>query len=115
MRFLLLGLNLLASFASAAAGVIATVNPAALSGSIQVTNGERFYQRMYTARTIPLELLAGLLPYYFDGPLVSLVIGASAVIQAADIAIGLGKDDFKMISGALIATIIHSSCALLIR
>lgn len=114
MRWLL-GLNFLASFASAAAGVIAAANPAALSGSTQVTNGERFYQRMYTARTIPFELLAGLLPCYFDGRLVSLVIGASAVVQLADIAIGLGKGDLKMVSGALIATVVHTLCFFLVR
>lgn len=112
---LLLGLNFLASFASAMAGVIAAANPAALSGSTQVTDGERFYQRMYTARTIPFELLAGLLPCYFDGPLVSLVIGASAVVQAADMAIGLGKGDLKMVSGALIATVVHTLCFFYIR
>ncbi|KAJ5811981.1 hypothetical protein N7474_008282 [Penicillium riverlandense] len=111
----LLGLNLLASLASAAAGVIAAANPGALSGSTHVTDGERFYQRMYSARTIPFELLAGLLPCYFDGPLVSLVVGASAAVQAADVAIGLGKGDLKMVSGALIATVVHAVCFFSVR
>lgn len=112
---LLLGLNLLASFASAAGGVIAAASPATLSGSTQVTAGEYFYQRLYTARAIPLELLAGLAPLYYDGPVVSLVVAASAIVQAADVAIGFSKGDGAVVVGASVATVIHTLCFISIR
>ncbi|KAJ5668946.1 hypothetical protein N7462_010016 [Penicillium macrosclerotiorum] len=107
---LLLGLNLLASFVSATGGVIAASNPATLSGSTQVTSGERYYQRMYTVRTIPFELLSGLAPFYYTGPVVSLLVGVSAIVQAADVAIGFGQGDRGMIVGASVATVIHTLC-----
>ncbi|KAJ5835998.1 hypothetical protein N7447_002024 [Penicillium robsamsonii] len=110
-QFLLL-LNSLASFASVAGAMISIAKPEALSGSLQVTNGERFYQRMYAVRAVPLEALAAILPFYLGGPAVASVVGVSAFVQAADVMIGVSKKDAGMILGASFATAIHVLCFL---
>lgn len=102
--------NLLASVVSTAGAVIAFANPSALSGSSQVTNGELYYQRMYTARALPLGILTGILPFYYKGPMVASVILASAVVQAVDVVIGYSKGDRGMMCGASLATAIHTLC-----
>jgi hypothetical protein len=103
-------LNSLASFSSATAAIISTARPASLSGSSHVTNGERFYQRMYAVRAVPLELLTGVLPFYLKGPAVASVIGVAAFVQAADVVIGIGKKDIGMMFGASFATAVHIVC-----
>lgn len=104
-------LNLLASIASAGFGVIAIINPSVLSRSSQVTNGERFYQRMYSARAVTWELLTGILPFYHvRGPAVAAVLATSATVQLADVAIGLGRRDAGMAMGAFLAASVHAVC-----
>lgn len=105
-QFLLI-LNAFASFSSATAAIISTANPASLSGSPVVTTGERFYQRMYAVRALPLELLAGILPLYLGGPAVVSVVGAAVFVQAADVIIGIGRNDVGMALGASFATTAH--------
>lgn len=100
--------NLLACLCSSAGGIIAFFNPSALSGSSQVNNGELYYQRMYTARALPLGILAGVLPFYHEGPVVASIILAAATVQAVDVAIGYSHGDRGMMIGASVATAIHT-------
>ena len=104
--------NAVVSFASAFAAVTATVDPASLSGSSQVTSGERFYQHMYSVRAIPLEMLAAVLPFYFRSLPIVIVVATSAVVQALDAVIGLNKGEVGMACGALFATGVHTMCCL---
>ena len=101
-------LNLIVSVASAGAGLVAARNPAALSRSPNVSDGERFYQYMYTVRALAWELLGGALPFFFRNPAVTAVIAISAAVQFADAAIGLGRRDAGMATGALIAASVHA-------
>lgn len=101
-------LNAFASFSSATAAIISTANPASLSGSPLITTGERFYQRMYAVRAVPLELLAGILPLCLGGPAVASVVGAAVFVQAADVIIGIGRNDVGMALGASFATAAHA-------
>ena len=54
MRAALFSLNLFASLVSAAWAVVALVQPASLSRSGHISGGEKFYARMYDARSIPV-------------------------------------------------------------
>lgn len=103
-------LNSIASFSSAAFALISIAQPASLSGSSHVTDGERFYQRMYAVRAVPLEMLTGVLPFYISGPAVASVVCAAAFVQIADVVIGIGKKDTGMIFGASFATAVHVLC-----
>ncbi|KAJ5463103.1 hypothetical protein N7475_008047 [Penicillium sp. IBT 31633x] len=111
MQEVLLILNSLASFSSATAAIVSTAKPSSLSGSPHVTNGERFYQRMYAVRAIPLEVLAGILPFYLGGPAVASVVAAAAFVQAGDVVIGIGRKDVGMVLGASFATAVHVLCS----
>lgn len=104
-------LNLVVSLASAGFGGIALFNPAALSRSPEVTDGERFYERLYSARALTWELLAGVLPYYAQGPVVAAVLAASAAVQLADAAIGIGRRDASLVAGATFAAGVHALCS----
>lgn len=44
-------------FPSATFAILSAVQPAFLFGSPHVTDSERFYQRMYAVRAVPLDLL----------------------------------------------------------
>lgn len=115
MHTALLILNLVASLASAAFGVVALARPAALSGSSQVARGQMFYVRMYAARAIPFGLAAGLLPFWFGGKAVACLLFTAAVIQVADVAIGMEKKDREMIVGPSVGAVVHLVCGLAIR
>lgn len=92
MQIVLLYLNI-AAFASAAAGLIALVRPAALSTSNEVAGGEMFYARMYAARAIPFGFTAGILPILSARWAVAWVLFIAALIQIVDVAIGVGKKE----------------------
>lgn len=62
---------------------------------------------MYAVRALPLELLAGILPLYLGGPAVVSVVGAAVFVQAADVIIGIGRNDVGMALGASFATTAH--------
>lgn len=80
-------LNLLVSVASALAATIAVVRPGILSHSAKVTQGERFYSRMYAARSIPLGLIAGLLPLIDTGRIAIVLLLTVALVQAVDVVV----------------------------
>lgn len=103
-------LNLAVHFGSAFAGLVAAHSPTALSRSLSLTHGERFYQCMYSVRALPWEILAGILPFYFDGPAVTAVVATSGLVQLADVIIGLVRRDMGQATGALIGTVVHITC-----
>ena len=115
MHATLLILNLAAALASAGWAGAALVRPAVLSGIASTSYGERFYARMYAARTIPLGLLAGLLPFWAQGPPVAWVLFTAAAVQFADVGIALGKHDRGMLLGAVGGTAVHLAAELLLR
>ena len=107
-------INLVAALASAGWGGTALVRPAVLSGTAGTDLGEKFYARMYAARTIPLGLLAGLLPFWAQGPPVAWVLFTAAAVQLADVGIALGKHDRGMLLGAVGGTVVHLAAGLLL-
>lgn len=104
-------LNLIASAASTAGGVLALTQPGSLSKSTQVTTGELFYARMYAVRAVPLGMVVGLLPFWYQGPVVATVLSTAALVQVADVFIAAGRKDGGMMAGASIATMLHIICA----
>jgi hypothetical protein len=111
----LLTVNLLVSLASAGASGVALLRPAYLSGSSQISRGEIIYVRMYAARAIPFGVAAGLIPFWRNGASVTWLLLTAAIVQMLDVFIGIEKKDRGMTIGASIATIVHLSCALIIR
>ena len=107
MHTALLILNLLVSFASGAAAVLALIRPTQFSGSQRVESGERFYAQMYAARAIPFGLAAGLLPLRFAEPAVAWVLLTAGVIQALDALIAVGKRNQGMVIGSSIGAVVH--------
>ena len=114
MRTALLLLNLVASLASAAWGVVALIRPGYLSGASNAERGKSLFVRMYAARSIPFGLAAGFLPFWFAGKAVAWVLFTAAAIQVADILIGAGRKERGMIVGASIGATVHILCGLTI-
>ena len=114
MHLTLIILNLIASLASAVFAAIALAKPQFLSRSSVVEGGERFYVRMYAARSVPLALAAGLLPFLYSGPPVSLFVFTAASIQGADVLIAAERKEAGMITGAAVGLIVHVLCGLAI-
>ena len=103
-------LNLVVSFASAAAAFVAVKRPSLLSGASRVSSAELFYARMYAARSLPFGLLAGLLPLRFGGVAVMWVLFTASAVQLLDVAIAIKQKAKGMIVGASIGTIVHALC-----
>ena len=101
MHTTLLILNLVAALASASWAGAALFRPAVLSGTAGTYAGKKFYSRMYAARSIPLGLLAGALPFWAHGLPVACVLLTAAAVQLADVGIALSKPDRRMMRGAL--------------
>ena len=112
MRTALLFVNLLASLVSTAWAVVALVRPGSLSGSGQISGGEKFYARMYAARSIPVGLAAAITPFCVGGKAAAWLLFAAALIQIADVIIGAEKQARGMMTGASVAAIIHILCGL---
>lgn len=115
MRTVLLCLNLLVSLISAAAGVIALFRPEYLSGSNHAEPGEIYYSRLFAARTIPVGLFAGILPFTAAGLMAAWVIFIAAVIQIGDVVIAVKKKDLRMTMGSSFAAIVYLACGFAVR
>jgi len=110
MAAILKTLNLVASTGSAVAAGVALWKPESLSGSRNVETGEIFYMRLYAARSLPLGLLFGLLPFWFRGPAVAWVLFTASAIQFADVMIQFGKKDKGMPLVPTAGALIHLFC-----
>jgi hypothetical protein len=115
MRTALFCLNLVVSLISAAAGVIALVWPERLSGSSHAEPGENYYARLFAARTIPVGLFAGVLPFVAAGPVAAWVIFTAAVIQIGDVVIAVIKKDLRMTMGSSFAAIVYLVCGFAVK
>ena len=105
-------MNLLASSASTAGAVIALLKPESLSGSTTTGRGEIFYSRMYAARSIPIGIAFGLLPFCYRGPAIGWLLVTASIIQLADVAIAVGKKDMGMVFGAGTGATLHLLCGI---
>ncbi len=65
---------------------------------------------MYVARAVPLAISAGLVPFWYAGVPVSLLLFTAALIQGADVLIAVEKKQRGMIMGATLGMIIHLLC-----
>ena len=61
---------------------------------------------------MPLALAAGLLPFWYGGAPVPLLLFTTALIQGADVLIAIEKQEPGMIMGATVGLIIHVLCGL---
>jgi hypothetical protein len=100
-------LNGIVSLGSVGFAVLAAVRPSALSHVKEQTTGQRFYAWMYTARGVPLGVLAGVVPFFPHGAVSALALIAAAVAQAGDVAIGAQRRDARMIAGATLVCVVH--------
>ena len=114
MHLLILITNLAVSSASATWAVVALIRPGSFSGSNENESGEGFYVRMYAARSIPFELAAGVLPFWFGGVAVAWIVFTAAVIQALDILIAVATKQRRMAFGAAVGATVHFVCGLAI-
>ena len=114
MKIILL-FNLLTALVTSLAGVVALFRPQSLirsiAGSDPATPAEQFYTRLYAARSIPFGIVAGLLPYLYKGPAVSILLFLAAAIQVGDIFIGIRVKSPRIITGASVATLVHLACS----
>ena len=113
MHITVLILNLVVSFASAAWAIIALIRPGSLSGANKIESGDIFYVRMYAARSIPIGLAAGILPFCFVGLVVAWVLFTAAVIQIFDVVIAVTKNRGGMSAGAAVGATVHFLCGLI--
>ena len=107
-------LNLVVSFASAIAAILALSRPSLLPGTNIVTPTTRFYLLMYVARAVPLACLSGLLPLFYVDNSVAWIVFTAAVIQALDAILAARRKLTGMVAGASVATIVHTWLGVLI-
>ena len=79
-----------------------------------MTDGEKFYTRMYAARAIPFGLAAGILPFWPGGNAIPWILFTAAMIQIADVVVAVGKKERPMVAGASVGAIVHLVCGFLI-
>lgn len=108
-------LNAITSLASASLALLALVRPAKMSESPIVTFGERYYARLYAARSLPFELASAVLPLTTHGEPVFFLLLFATAIQAGDVAIAVAARKRGMAFGATAAALIHVACALAAR
>ena len=109
VRTSLLILNLFVSLVSA---VVALVRPDSLLGQSRGSNTDTFYVRLYAARSIPFGLTVAIVPLLAGGHAVAWLLFTAAVIQFADVLIGVEKKIQGMMIGGSVAAIIHVLCGL---
>ncbi len=110
MHITLIILNCLASLASAAFACMAVDRPQTLSQSSAVSAGETFYAHMYAARSVPFGLAVGLLPFWYGGVSMFLLLFTAALVQGADVLIAAGRKKWSMAVGATVGLTIHAMC-----
>jgi hypothetical protein len=110
----MLVLNAVIAIATVVFAAIGFFRPAALSGSGTVSEGERFYARIYAVRGIPLGLLAAIVPFFATGVATALILLCVAVVQAADVAIAVPRKNVGMAVGAAVAVVVHCVTAFLV-
>ena len=100
-------INTIMGAGAAGFAVAAVIRPRLLAPSDSANRDDRFYPSMYAARSIPLGLMVTAVVWLEPGPLTPLVLGAAALAQVGDAAIGLSYRIPGMVVGPAIATACH--------
>ncbi len=109
----IVGLNVIAAVISAAAAVLANVDPALLVPG-DATPLVDFYAQAYLVRALPISaVLIGLLATRRPGLRPALLVAGLA--QVGDIVIGALHGQPMMITGATLGAVIHLGSAWLLR
>ena len=89
---------------------MAVVRPQSLSQSSIVGAGETFYAQIYAARSVPFGLAVGLLPFWYGGVPMFLLLFTAALVQGTDVLIAAGSKASGMAMGATVGLVIHAGC-----
>ena len=100
-------LNTIMGVGSAAAAGAAVARPRLLAPHDGTDRDDRFYPAMYAARSAPLGALVVVAVWLAPSPLTPLILGAAALAQVGDAAIGLSYRIPGMVVGPAIATACH--------
>ena len=114
MHLLIAIINAIVSIGSIVAALITLAKPQSISNSAVVTDGEKFFSRMYVVRAVPLGMMLAVLPFITRGKLIAGILFIGAFIQLADVVIGITRQKRGMIYGPMIAAILQIVCALFI-
>ena len=113
MTRILLVANTLFALGAIAAAVLALLRPQIMSRSESVSQGERFYARMYASRAIPAGVLAALAPFCFSGSAVLWVLWVAAAMQVGDAFIGWQRKEWGMVLAPAVAAAVHAATSML--
>ena len=82
-------INTIMGAGAAGFAVAAVIRPRLLAPSDSANRDDRFYPAMYAARSAPLGALVVVAVWLAPSPLTPLILGAAALAQVGDAAIGL--------------------------
>ena len=97
-------INTIMGAGAAGFAVAAVIRPRLLAPSDSANRDDRFYPAMYAARSAPLGALVVVAVWLAPTPLTPLILGAAALAQVGDAAIGLSYRIPGMVVGPAIAT-----------
>ena len=98
-------INSIAAVGAVGFAILALINPTALSGNAST---HRYYPAMYASRSIPLNIMVGIIGWLSANPAVVLpLVGVALVTQLFDAAIGGIYRIPGMITGGIIAALCH--------
>ena len=97
-------INTIMGAGAAGFAVAAVIRPRLLAPSDSANRDDRFYPAMYAARSAPLGALVVVAVWLAPSPLTPLILGAAALAQVGDAAIGLSYRIPGMVVGPAIAT-----------
>ena len=100
-------INTIMGAGAAGFAVAAVIRPRLLAPSDSANRDDRFYPAMYAARSAPLGALVVVAVRLAPTPLTPLILGAAALAQVGDAAIGLSYRIPGMVVGPAIATACH--------
>ena len=100
-------INTIMGAGAAGFAVAAVIRPRLLAPSDSANRDDRFYPAMYAARSAPLGALVVVAVWLAPTPLTPLILGAAALAQVGDAAIGLSYRIPGMVVGPASATACH--------
>lgn len=100
-------INTIMGAGAAGFAVAAVIRPRLLAPSDSANRDDRFYPAMYAARSAPLGALVVVAVWLAPSPLTPLILGAAALAQVGDAAIGLSYRNPGMVVGPAIAATCH--------
>lgn len=100
-------INMIMGAGAAGFAAAAVIRPRLLAPSDNTNRDDRFYPAMYAARSAPLGALVVVAVWLAPSPLTPLILGAAALAQVGDAAIGLSYRIPGMVVGPSIAAACH--------